>query len=357
MRAGAGCVRCRGGVGGGGAHVHPHTQCSALSPRAVLKSARLHSACALAPPTPPRPTLITLTHLRQAYFKMNNVLIDDRRIKVDFSQSVSHLWKQFKRHGRKGNAEMAGEAEGHQRPSADAGARRRREGQPQGLLPLQWRCQCGPAPSASPVQAHRAALRSKTGSFPWAAAGAAAAAATTAAVGAAAAGTAWCLATRRRSRGEGRRHPRCAQGQACAFVDAAPYWQCMLHATGLKHRALCVPLCRLVGLRHHAESSSSSSSAGASERSGGNGAAAGRAVKTTKSARSGAAAGLAAKSASSGAAACHAAESARSGAAACHAAENARSGGARIGAPRSSGVSAATSAAGGSRTRYSCSRA
>ncbi|EFN52100.1 hypothetical protein CHLNCDRAFT_56335 [Chlorella variabilis] len=39
----------------------------------------------------------------QAYFKMNNVLIDDRRIKVDFSQSVSHLWKQFKRFGRKGN--------------------------------------------------------------------------------------------------------------------------------------------------------------------------------------------------------------------------------------------------------------
>jgi peptidyl-prolyl cis-trans isomerase-like 4 len=33
----------------------------------------------------------------EAYFKMNNVLIDDRRIKVDFSQSVAHLWKQFKR--------------------------------------------------------------------------------------------------------------------------------------------------------------------------------------------------------------------------------------------------------------------
>ena len=33
----------------------------------------------------------------EAYFKMNNVLIDDRRIKVDFSQSVNHLWKQFKK--------------------------------------------------------------------------------------------------------------------------------------------------------------------------------------------------------------------------------------------------------------------
>jgi hypothetical protein len=57
----------------------------------------------------------------QAYFKMNNVLIDDRRIKVDFSQSVSHLWKQFKRHGRKGNADLAGEADGHQRQQAGAG--------------------------------------------------------------------------------------------------------------------------------------------------------------------------------------------------------------------------------------------
>ena len=31
----------------------------------------------------------------EAYKKMNNVLIDDRRIKVDFSQSVSKLWNRF----------------------------------------------------------------------------------------------------------------------------------------------------------------------------------------------------------------------------------------------------------------------
>lgn len=31
----------------------------------------------------------------EAYEKMNNVLIDDRRIKVDFSQSVSQLWNRF----------------------------------------------------------------------------------------------------------------------------------------------------------------------------------------------------------------------------------------------------------------------
>eukprot|EP00200_Dunaliella_tertiolecta_P012481 CAMPEP_0202388244 /NCGR_PEP_ID=MMETSP1127-20130417/76404_1 /ASSEMBLY_ACC=CAM_ASM_000462 /TAXON_ID=3047 /ORGANISM="Dunaliella tertiolecta, Strain CCMP1320" /LENGTH=420 /DNA_ID=CAMNT_0048989573 /DNA_START=128 /DNA_END=1387 /DNA_ORIENTATION=+ len=51
----------------------------------------------------------------EAYFKMNNVLIDDRRIKVDFSQSVAHLWKQFKKGGRKGNADMQAAAEGHER--------------------------------------------------------------------------------------------------------------------------------------------------------------------------------------------------------------------------------------------------
>jgi peptidyl-prolyl cis-trans isomerase-like 4 len=37
----------------------------------------------------------------EAYFKMNNVLIDDRRIKVDFSQSVHHLWNQFKKDGKR----------------------------------------------------------------------------------------------------------------------------------------------------------------------------------------------------------------------------------------------------------------
>ncbi|XP_073001034.1 peptidyl-prolyl cis-trans isomerase CYP59 [Typha latifolia] len=36
----------------------------------------------------------------RAYFKMDNTLIDDRRIHVDFSQSVSKLWGQF-RHGKR----------------------------------------------------------------------------------------------------------------------------------------------------------------------------------------------------------------------------------------------------------------
>jgi peptidyl-prolyl cis-trans isomerase-like 4 len=57
----------------------------------------------------------------QAYFKMNNVLIDDRRIKVDFSQSVSHLWKQFKRFGRKGTGELAKAAAEHERGAPRGG--------------------------------------------------------------------------------------------------------------------------------------------------------------------------------------------------------------------------------------------
>eukprot|EP00798_Chlamydomonas_sp_ICE-L_P032181 gene32181-16720_t len=52
----------------------------------------------------------------EGYFKMNNVLIDDRRIKVDFSQSVHHLWKQFKKGGSKGgDASMAAAASAHER--------------------------------------------------------------------------------------------------------------------------------------------------------------------------------------------------------------------------------------------------
>jgi peptidyl-prolyl cis-trans isomerase-like 4 len=57
----------------------------------------------------------------EAYFKMNNVLIDDRRIKVDFSQSVSHLWKQFKKFGGKGDGALAAAAAGHERGHGEAG--------------------------------------------------------------------------------------------------------------------------------------------------------------------------------------------------------------------------------------------
>ena len=36
----------------------------------------------------------------EAYLKMENVSIDDRRIHVDFSQSVSKLWHKYKKHGK-----------------------------------------------------------------------------------------------------------------------------------------------------------------------------------------------------------------------------------------------------------------
>jgi peptidyl-prolyl cis-trans isomerase-like 4 len=47
----------------------------------------------------------------EAYHKMNNVLIDDRRIKVDFSQSVSKIWNRYmmesRKKNRKGNGQNA----------------------------------------------------------------------------------------------------------------------------------------------------------------------------------------------------------------------------------------------------------
>ncbi|KAK9818607.1 hypothetical protein WJX74_010293 [Apatococcus lobatus] len=49
-----------------------------------------------------------------AYFKMNNVLIDDRRIKVDFSQSVYHLWKDFRKFGKAGSAQSGKDANAHE---------------------------------------------------------------------------------------------------------------------------------------------------------------------------------------------------------------------------------------------------
>jgi peptidyl-prolyl cis-trans isomerase-like 4 len=40
----------------------------------------------------------------EAYFKMNNALVDDRRIKVDFSQSVSKVWDRFNQVKRRGSS-------------------------------------------------------------------------------------------------------------------------------------------------------------------------------------------------------------------------------------------------------------
>eukprot|EP00919_Chromeraceae_sp_WS-2016_P002413 GHVR01005843.1.p1 GENE.GHVR01005843.1~~GHVR01005843.1.p1 ORF type:complete len:252 (-),score=142.08 GHVR01005843.1:208-963(-) len=49
---------------------------------------------------------ITFEHVKsaeEAYFRMQDVLIDDRRIFVDFSQSVSHHYHMYKRDGARGN--------------------------------------------------------------------------------------------------------------------------------------------------------------------------------------------------------------------------------------------------------------
>ena len=42
----------------------------------------------------------TISSCEDAYYKMNGVVIDDRRIKVDFSQSVAKLWNNFKQSQR-----------------------------------------------------------------------------------------------------------------------------------------------------------------------------------------------------------------------------------------------------------------
>jgi len=39
----------------------------------------------------------------EAYLKMNNALVDDRRIRVDFSQSVSNVWDRFNKKYRRGD--------------------------------------------------------------------------------------------------------------------------------------------------------------------------------------------------------------------------------------------------------------
>jgi peptidyl-prolyl cis-trans isomerase-like 4 len=51
----------------------------------------------------------------EAYEKMNNVLVDDRRIKVDFSQSVSHLWNRFQAKPRNNKGSTAPPQQQHNR--------------------------------------------------------------------------------------------------------------------------------------------------------------------------------------------------------------------------------------------------
>ena len=50
----------------------------------------------------------TKDQCEEAYFKMDNVLIDDRRIHVDFSQSVSRLHQEFLS-GKRGGNDVVGD--------------------------------------------------------------------------------------------------------------------------------------------------------------------------------------------------------------------------------------------------------
>jgi peptidyl-prolyl cis-trans isomerase-like 4 len=68
-------------------------------------------------------------HCEEAYFKMNNVLLDDRRIKVDFSQSVSKLWNKVKRRPWEKTSKRDGDAYANEKKTGrvsknSAGARR-----------------------------------------------------------------------------------------------------------------------------------------------------------------------------------------------------------------------------------------
>lgn len=58
----------------------------------------------------------------QAYLKMDNVIIDDRRIKVDFSQSVSKTWNRYRRKEKMTAANVDAEAGTQRRPPRAVGA-------------------------------------------------------------------------------------------------------------------------------------------------------------------------------------------------------------------------------------------
>lgn len=73
----------------------------------------------------------------RAYFKMDNVLIDDRRIHVDFSQSVAKKWRQWKFQGKYRTKEEIDDREPEKREikrqprdnrDRDEGRKRRRSG-------------------------------------------------------------------------------------------------------------------------------------------------------------------------------------------------------------------------------------
>ena len=98
-----------------------------------------------------------------AYLKMNNVLLDDRRIKVDFSQSVGHLWKRFKSGG--GGRGGGGRSAGGRGSGGGGRGQQQRQG---GLLPPHAIGSGGPAAllaaSAAALSASTSATTASTSS-------------------------------------------------------------------------------------------------------------------------------------------------------------------------------------------------
>ena len=97
----------------------------------------------------------------QAYFKMNNTLIDERRIKVDFSQSVSKQWNQFRRN--KINKLKAAAGGGQQKTMTPAATAKPAAGAIQAPVPPAASMAPSPAaPASAPASAAASSSSSST---------------------------------------------------------------------------------------------------------------------------------------------------------------------------------------------------
>ncbi|KAL7057745.1 hypothetical protein AAHC03_016788 [Spirometra sp. Aus1] len=91
----------------------------------------------------------------EAYFKMDNVVIDDRRIHVDFSQSVAKEWRHFRRQKHEDAAAAAAKASGapqHHRPGPHAAIESSQRRQRQREERPRWRPSHRGPPSPPPVR-------------------------------------------------------------------------------------------------------------------------------------------------------------------------------------------------------------
>lgn len=102
-------------------------------------------------------------HCEEAYFKMNNVLLDDRRIKVDFSQSVSKLWNKVARRGERVSKRDVGD---DGRASKSSATHDRLFGKKRASAPLRLKADARRAPGDDfdLVDDHESSRRSSTSS-------------------------------------------------------------------------------------------------------------------------------------------------------------------------------------------------